>query len=480
MIEADFFLIWNDEFIYSEIIPNYETLFLWIRPSESKIRVYYPMYAKNITKLNVNRRVQSIIRTGYFHPTGIRVGLGFEIEHVEQYEQFHEEKVITENKQNVTPNQWLEIMEEKARKITGSKLKELDLPTVDTNVKIYVNTFEAFDTSTNTRINKVNFYDEAHIISGEMLGNQKGFKIITSLNEELQYKFGILKSMSHLMTDVLMLLDLYYNIEENYGYYFGSFEMGEFTINKGTGELEIITKYSDITHAYSYLLTPDNNILIGFQDGSMRYINWKAGQVLIWESSGSTAASIYALTIWDKYFITGLNDGSIRLFNKTDGSLFRSHQIADYSITFVESYENYVIAGLEDGNKLYCFDLEREVTKWEIPIKKGKFISVKCNEGNVVVYTEKGFKFTIEISSGDIREYNYGHVLSCKPSKIGPWELLGSKNYLLYGNQISPSMDRHENEYSRISSIISMQDGVLVSCLDGKIEYLRKIVMEKV
>lgn len=194
---ADFFLVWNEDFYYSDIIPNYETTFLWFKLSENKIRVYFPHDATNVSKMTVNRRVQSISRSGYFHPSGERVVTGFEIEVVEEYEQFHEERFKAESKDNISPIQWLEIMEEKARKITGSKLKELDLPSVDVNVKVYVNTFEVFDLTSQERINKVNFYDEAHIEAGEMLGNQKGFKIRTSLNEELQYKFQILKPISN-------------------------------------------------------------------------------------------------------------------------------------------------------------------------------------------------------------------------------------------------------------------------------------------
>ena len=168
---SDFFLVWQKgEFVYSDIIPNYQAIFLWFQPSKNKIRVHFPYDASNVLKMTVNRRVQSMSRSGYFHPSGERVGTGFEIEVVEEYDKFHEERFKAESKDNISPEQWLQIMEEKAHQITGTKLKELDLPSVDVNVKIYVNTLEVFDSTTKERINKVNFYDEAHIESGEMLG----------------------------------------------------------------------------------------------------------------------------------------------------------------------------------------------------------------------------------------------------------------------------------------------------------------------
>ena len=80
---SDFFLIWNEEFFYSEIIPNYETIFLWFQMENKKVRVYYPIDASNVVKMTVIRRVQSIVRSGYFHPSGKRVGQGYEIEIVE-------------------------------------------------------------------------------------------------------------------------------------------------------------------------------------------------------------------------------------------------------------------------------------------------------------------------------------------------------------------------------------------------------------
>ena len=79
----DFFLIFTDEFYYSDIIPNYKTLFVWFKPEEKRIRIYFPMETTNVLKLNIDRRVQSIIRTGYIHPSGVRVGIGYEIETVD-------------------------------------------------------------------------------------------------------------------------------------------------------------------------------------------------------------------------------------------------------------------------------------------------------------------------------------------------------------------------------------------------------------
>lgn len=277
------------------------------------------------------------------------------------------------------------------------------------------------------------------------------------------------------------LLGLSFDEEKNKGYYFGSFELGEFLMNKETGELEIIKKYSNITHAYSYLLTKEENVLIGFQNGMVQYIDWKLNQMLIWESNEASPASIHSLAETNDYFISGHNDGSIKLFDKISGKIKTSHQVAELTVTCLETFDSLIIAGIEDSNKIYCFDIEREIGKWEISLGKGKFVSIhKEDNENIIVYTEKGFKFTIEISTGSIREHNLGHNLTSKPTKLGPWELLGSKNHLLFGNQIAPNMERLETEYSRISSLISLKDGVLVSSLDGRIEFLKKVVMEKI
>ena len=216
----DFFLIFTDEFHYSDIIPNYKTLFVWFKPEEKRLRIYYPMDTSNVTRLNVERRVKSIVRTGYIHPNGIRVGIGFEIESVERYEEFHEERVVTEDANNITPVQWLQILEEKSRKLNGAKIKELDLPAVDVSVKVFTNSFEVYDKTTKARLNKVNFFDEAHLENAEMLGNQKGFKVSTSLGEIIQYKFDILKQLSQLQTDVLLLIKLLYDPIKNRGLYF--------------------------------------------------------------------------------------------------------------------------------------------------------------------------------------------------------------------------------------------------------------------
>ena len=475
----DFFLIFTDEFHYSDIIPNYKTLFVWFKPEEKKLRIYYPMETTNVLKLNIERRVKSIIRTGYIHPSGVRVGIDFEVESVERYEEFHEERVVTESVGNITPVQWLQILEEKSRKLNGSKVKELDLPAVDVDVKVFMNSFEVYDRSTNLRLNKVNFFNEAHLENAEMLGNQKGFKIHTSQREIIQYKFDLFRQLSQLQTDVLLLIKLQYDPVKNRGLYFGSFEIGEFTINKETGELEIITKYSNLTHAYSYLVLDDLKILIGFQNGQLQYINWPVAQSLIWESPGSSPASIHSLTHYENNFIAGLNDGSIQLFNKKDGTPVKTHQIFELGVTHLENWNQFVICGDELGNNVKCFDLDREIPLWEVTLHKGKIVSLMVLNDETIVFTEKGYKFTIQNSTGSTKEQNLGHPLSCKPTKLANWDIFGSEKTLLYGQSL-PNLESHEIEFSRISQIFPMDDGLLVSTLEGKISFLKKVIMEKV
>lgn len=476
----DFFLIYTNEFHYADIIPNYKTLFCWFKPSENKVRIYYPLETSNVTRLNVNRRVQSIIRTGYIHPSGIRVGIKFSIEEIDRYEEFHEERVVTESASNITPLQWLEVLEEKSKKLNGAKIKELDLPVVDVSVKVFANTFEVYDRTHHTRLNKMNFFDEAHLESSEMLSSQKGFKITTSLGETMQFKFDLFKPLSFLQTDVLLLIKLLYNQEKNTGLYFGSFEIGEFTINKETGELESLTKYSNITHAYSYLIMDDLKILIGFQNGFLQYINWPINQSLIWESQGALPASIHSLGHYDTFFIAGLNDGMIKIFNKKDGSFIKGHKIFELAITQMGVWNQFALCCDELGNAIQCFDLDREISLWEVPLKKGKIVSLSIQEDDTtILYTEKGYKFTIQNNTGSIKEQNLGYQLTCEPTKIANFELLGSKNTLLFG-QVLPTMEKHELEFSRISDIKALKDGILVSTLDGKITFMKKVIMEKV
>lgn len=475
----DFFLIFTDEFHYSDIIPNYKTLFVWFKPNENRIRIYYPMDASNVLKLNVDRRVKSIIRTGYIHPSGIRVGIGFEVETVERYEDFHEERVVTEDSNNITPVQWLQVLEEKTRKLNGPKIKELELPAVDVLVKVFANTFEVYDKTTNVRLNKVNFFDEAHLESSEMLGNQKGFKVTTSDGEVLQYKFEVFKQLSTLNTDVLLLIKLLYDPQKNRGLYFGSFEIGEFTINKATSELEIIAKYSNVSHAYSYYVTDDLKIVIGYQSGQIQYLNWLVSQSIIWNSNGSEPASIHSLAAYEKYFVAGLNDGTIQLFSKNDGSSYKTHKIFELAVTNMVDWNQFVICGDELGNNLKCFDLDREISTWEIQLKKGKIISLEIENDNTIVFTEKGYKFTIDNNTGSVKEQNLGYSLSCNPVKVANWQIIGSNNSLFYG-QVLPNMDRHELEFSRISQLVALEDGLLLSTLEGKISFLKKVIMEKV
>ena len=479
MAPNDFFLIFTDEFHYSDIIPNYKTLFLWFKPEQKRLRIYYPIETTNVVKLNIERRVKSIIRTGYIHPSGVRIGIGYEIETVDRYEDFHEERVVTQDASNITPVQWLQILEEKTRKLNGPKIKELELPVVDVIVKVFANTFEVYDKTTNVRLNKVNFFDEAHLETSEMLSNQKGFKVTTSLAEVIQYKFDVFRQLSTLQTDVLLLIKLLYDSKTNKGLYFGSFEIGEFTINKETGEVESLVKYSNITHAYSYYVTNDLKILIGFQNGNLQYLNWPVSQSIIWESTGSAPASIHALTQYDNNFIAGLNDGTIQLFSKKDGSFVKTHQIFELAITFIDVWNQYAICGDELGNKVSCFDLDREISLWDVQLRKGKIVSLEVKDDDTIIYTEKGYKFTIQNNTGSIKEQNLGHPLTCKPANLANWQILGSSNTLLYG-QTLPNMDRHEIEFSRISQIVAFDDGLLVSTLEGKINFLKKVIMEKV
>ena len=223
----------------------------------------------------------------------------------------------------------------------------------------------------------------------------------------------------------------------------------------------------------------DLKILIGFQNGHLQYINWPLTQSLIWETVGSDPASINSLESYEQYFIAGLNDGTIHLFHKKDGAFYKTHKIFELTVAQMATWNQYVICGDELGYEIKCFDLDREVPLWEITLKKGKIISLNVIADETIIFTEKGYKFTIQNNTGSVKEQNLGHSLTCKPGKLANWHILGSNQGLLFGQMLT-NMEQHELDFSRISQILPLDDGLLVSTLEGKITFLKKVIMEQV
>ncbi|MHA1983795.1 MAG: hypothetical protein ACW967_05540, partial [Candidatus Hodarchaeales archaeon] len=77
----EFYLVWKDdeeEFINTK--PDNSNPYLWFVPSGNLVKIFIPGNISHIRRLNIKRKLDTVIRTGLLTPQGIRLGRDYEVE----------------------------------------------------------------------------------------------------------------------------------------------------------------------------------------------------------------------------------------------------------------------------------------------------------------------------------------------------------------------------------------------------------------
>jgi hypothetical protein len=77
----EFYLVWKDdeeEFINTK--PDNSNPYLWFVPSGNLVKIFIPGNVSRIRRLNIKRKLDTVIRTGLLTPQGIRLGRDYEVE----------------------------------------------------------------------------------------------------------------------------------------------------------------------------------------------------------------------------------------------------------------------------------------------------------------------------------------------------------------------------------------------------------------
>jgi small GTP-binding protein len=77
----EFYLVWKDdeeEFINTK--PDNSNPYLWFVPSGNLVKIFIPGNISRIRRLNIKRKLDTVIRTGLLTPQGIRLGRDYEVE----------------------------------------------------------------------------------------------------------------------------------------------------------------------------------------------------------------------------------------------------------------------------------------------------------------------------------------------------------------------------------------------------------------
>ena len=79
----NFYLVWKETGLqYVTAQPDKSRPYLLFVPEYKIVKVYLPPRTTRIRRLNVKRRLDSIIRTGLLSPQGIRLGRDYKIEEI--------------------------------------------------------------------------------------------------------------------------------------------------------------------------------------------------------------------------------------------------------------------------------------------------------------------------------------------------------------------------------------------------------------
>lgn len=466
----DFFLIWDSgEFKVQKNRPDREKeIFLWFFPRDKVIKSYFPEESGQVTKMSVNRQAASIVRSGYLLPSGERIGQGFEFSEGKDQDFVKDPSLDLQGV--ITPSQWQEIQEERAKRGRGNLIKELLFSNVfDVIVSVYSHLIEVSDSNTKEMLTIHEIPDQ----EVEFAEKQSSDIVKLSMkdNSTVILQLDLFEQGFEVNTNSMTLKTIFYDLKINKGYYFGSFEFGAFSINVEESKHKIkVEEPISFMHAISAAID-GHNIIIGFQSGNIQ--RYGITRELQWESK--TGGSVLSIIVWGNYVLSGHNDGTMQQWDKKSGSLINSWTITESGITSIVAIdEEFAVLGAEYGI-LVRMDLLRHEARWKITLDGGAITSIYHSEKNnqLIVQSKKGMEYNIDYQAGTIiSKRQNAHTLTSNSISLGNWNVYGSNEKLILSKE---GYEKITNTNESISAICEYSDGLILGSLTGKLSLWKRI-----
>lgn len=479
----EFFLVYDGELRFTTDLPQFDKIFLWFPSGEKTIKVYYPEGTGQVTKLNINRLVGSITRAGHRHPSGPLVGQGFEVVEVSRSEL--EDHPKHERDFLIAPSQWGQVVESEREKLDSGKLiAELEMSTLGVGAKVFLHLIEINDSDSGQFLLSVPFPD-VFVEKAEFV--EPNFIVIhDTKHQEHRYAFDLFKPLTKapVETGALTLHGITYNKELNKGYYYGSFEVGEYTANQESGEITVNKTFA-CTHVTAAAVDHEQ-FLLGYQAGNLRSLDWKTEGV-IWEVQHAVAKILTVYYEGDKVY-SGQDDGTLIVYEKATGVKNSSHHVAEVGVSAIAVSDNFFITGDEDGN-VRGVNRQPEVESWrrdpnifnEWKVRlDGAVTSILVHAGQLLVATSRGeVAFMNPNNGGIVQKANIGHRITSNVLFLDDWWLVGSGKDLLYGRDLMGPL-RSAPVGLEVNSLASSNEGLIIASNSGHMTMWKKIGVRKV
>lgn len=251
-------------------------------------------------------------------------------------------------------------------------------------------------------------------------------------------KLNFLTEVCKLQTNAEYILDVFLT-SPNHGYYFGTYEIGEFSLNNDN-KMVLIRSYS-LKYCIGGLVSTNENLFLSLResetlDGPHSYflvkLNWfnKLDPLILWKKS-VTSAILELLLVEDNLYL-GLKDGTIQVWNTHNDEYLKTFSLFTAPIDVLIKGKDNIYAASREG-ELAAISKDGSIL-WKTKSSEYSIHGLVEDERGINFIDEKGVYFLLDIESGTIKqkeEYKVNPSIHSNLTELRGWLVFSDGTGLL-------------------------------------------------
>lgn len=227
---------------------------------------------------------------------------------------------------------------------------------------------------------------------------------------------------SKIATGAQYIRDLYMDTP-THGYYFGTYEIGEFSLVKGE---ELVIKHSyPLKYCSKGCVTPNNTFYFGLREsettnGPHSYylvkLDWnrKKEPLILWKKS--IPSSIMGISRVENRLYLGLKTGAIQIWDIEKDEFIKSINLFNNPISAIElGFDSIIVASCEGESASISPDGD---IQWTNKLSKEKIETIFGDINKIMITDIKGNYFQLNSKTGNILEKGIWDLISVKGATI--------------------------------------------------------------
>lgn len=270
------------------------------------------------------------------------------------------------------------------------------IPEYSLEVRFSNNSIEIYDLISREVINSTNLDEQIKEV-------QKVSYDSFLINDRYLLGIGLVQESCKIATNAQYIIELTMD-NENHGYYFGTYEIGEFIL-KENNILEIIKSFP-LKNCSRGLVSPSKHFFVSIREGDdpdkpdkyyLVKINWEDLSYL-WKKSINSP--VLAIHIYGGKLYLGLRGGVLEIWNLETEELEKEIEVFETPISDFEVLNDKIILTGWSG---VVKTIDRSgILLWKVKLSDYRISGLLVDEERVKVIDETGHFFEINIKNGEI------------------------------------------------------------------------------